>query len=202
MNGMIEACRQCAAADKAREVFESFPSLGLKPDAASYTSWVLACVACSDSKQAALAVRRMDADGFSFDDGGGSVDEIRGKSMDTAEGESRSNITQAKSSVIASHSALLNRVGRFGAIGVGIELAELLSSDCGETMASLLSGLLSGACAAGRTRRQVNGAAAGAVPRLLRELRVRGLEPAPGAARAAKAWLVRTDRARRRRRKS
>lgn len=202
MNGMIEACRQCAAADKAREVFDSFPSLGLKPDAASYTSWVLACVACSDAEQAAFAVRRMDADGFSFDDGvgaaGTAVEEIRGMKVDSCHVDL--TISEVPEDLfMASHATLLNGIGRSGAIGTGIAIARLLSEDSSETLAILLSGILSGACHAGRSRGRGNGSAAGAVPRLLRELRVRGLHPTPQADRAAKAWLVRTDRARRRR---
>eukprot|EP00173_Palmaria_palmata_P000511 Plantae.Rhodophyta-Palmaria_palmata.ctg1237.p1 GENE.Plantae.Rhodophyta-Palmaria_palmata.ctg1237~~Plantae.Rhodophyta-Palmaria_palmata.ctg1237.p1 ORF type:complete len:551 (+),score=106.60 Plantae.Rhodophyta-Palmaria_palmata.ctg1237:138-1655(+) len=201
MNGMIEACRQCAAADKAREVFDSFPSLGLKPDAASYTSWVLACVACSDAEQAAFAVRCMDSDGFSFDDGvgaaGTALEEMRGMKVDSCHVDLTVSAVP-ENMFIASHATLLNGIGRSGAIGTGIAIARLLSEDSSETLAILLSGILSGACHAGRSRGRGNGSAAGAVPRLLRELRVRGLHPTPQADRAAKAWLARTDRARRR----
>jgi pentatricopeptide repeat protein len=178
MNGMIDACRQCGAADKAGEVFDSFSRLGLTPDAASYTSWVLACVACDDVLQAAAVVRRMDAAGFGF--GGGPA------------------------APLPSHAALMVGVGRMGRVATGVALADaLLTSsmaddggievgdsaydavDADAAATALLSGLLVGACGLGAEE---------GVNRVLRELRSRGLAATPEAARGTAAWRRRERR--------
>lgn len=68
MNGLIEACRQCKAPEKAAEAFASMSQLGLRPDAASYTSWLLACVESNELAQALDVLRDMLAVGFAPSD--------------------------------------------------------------------------------------------------------------------------------------
>lgn len=68
MNAMINACRECGAPEKAKEVFASIERLGLVPDAASYTSLLLACLESSDFVHALRVFKRMSTSGYSVAD--------------------------------------------------------------------------------------------------------------------------------------